>query len=132
MQKEFTKEFMQRNKGCYTDEQLSRCSFMSQELITLESILASEIPFRDKYWFVCQKLAGNDQNIKIAVAAAEIVLPIYEDKYPDDDRPRKAIDAAKSGLNAADAADAAYAAYAADKSYTEKLLYFLIDFCKNA
>ena len=67
-------------------------------------------------------------SIKLAIYAAEMVLPIYEKEYPGDDRPRKAIEAAKAYLNnpckgtahaAADAAagadDAAYAAaYAAD------------------
>jgi len=41
---------------------------------------------------------------------AASVLPIYEKYAPDDDRPRKAIKAARSGKNCADAADAAYAA----------------------
>ena len=55
-----------------------------------------------------------------AILCAESVLKYFEDKYPDDDRPRKAIEAAKEYLKtklaayaAADAADAAYAAYAA-------------------
>ena len=33
--------------------------------------------------------------IKYAVFAAELVLPIFEKKYPNDDMPRKAIEAAK-------------------------------------
>ena len=33
--------------------------------------------------------------VSYAVYAAELVLPIYEEKYPDDKRPRKAIEAAK-------------------------------------
>ena len=61
-----------------------------------------------------------------ACYAAELVLPTWEVKHPDDDRPRKAIDAArkcairKTAKNraAADAADAAAnaanAAYSAD------------------
>ncbi len=63
-----------------------------------------------------------------AIYWAEAVLHIFEEKYPDDNRPRKAIEAAKEYLRhpteenkqaadaaayAADAADAAYAAYAA-------------------
>jgi hypothetical protein len=70
------------------------------------------------------------QNVSIAVECAEHVLHIYEAKYPDDKRPRQAIEAAKAWLDnpcdatrnaadaaayAADAADAA--AYAADAAY---------------
>jgi hypothetical protein len=51
-----------------------------------------------------------------AIKAAEGVLPLFEKRRPGDDRPRKAIEAAKERLanpSKADAADAAYAAYAA-------------------
>ena len=49
---------------------------------------------------------------KQAIKWAEYVLPIWEKSFPEDDRPRKAIEAAKTG--AADAAAYAYAAAAAD------------------
>jgi hypothetical protein len=67
------------------------------------------------------RIFDKTQNIKYAIFAAEQVIGIYEKDYPKDDRPRKAIEAAKdylkkSNANAADyAADyaAAYADYAA-------------------
>ena len=34
-------------------------------------------------------------SVALAIYSAELVLKNYEDKYPDDDRPRKAIKAAK-------------------------------------
>jgi hypothetical protein len=54
-------------------------------------------------------------SVKLAIFCAERVLHIFEEKYPNDDRPRKAIEAAKNGgdRNAADAA-AYVAADAAD------------------
>src|SRR3972149_3249413 len=62
--------------------------------------------------------------VKFAVACAKAVLPIFEDKFPKDLRPRKAIEAAKKYLrnkNAYTAADATYtaanAAYAAADAY---------------
>ena len=64
--------------------------------------------------------------VEFACACAERVLPIFEAKYPKDDRPRKAIDVARKVAAgelpaAADAAytDAAYAAYtdAANAAY---------------
>ena len=71
--------------------------------------------------------------VKYAIFAAEQVLPIWEKAYPADDRPTKAIEAAKKWLinpsadaasaadtaDAADtAADAAHAADAADAAYS--------------
>lgn len=66
-------------------------------------------------------------SVELAIYAAELVLGIFEKKYPKDKRPRKAIEAAKDYLKnpnkktarAADAAAyAAYAAaYAADAAY---------------
>ncbi len=60
-----------------------------------------------------------EDSVNLAIYAAELVIDIYEKKYPNDDRPRKAIEAAKAYLkNPSDAAaDAAYAAYAADAAY---------------
>ena len=83
-------------------------------------------------WYLC-KVLTKEQSVKIAIYAAEQVIGIFEKKYPKDDRPRKAIEAAKKYLKnpcqyaayvaanaanaayvAANAANAAYAAYAAD------------------
>jgi hypothetical protein len=139
MQKQFDKEYAQQNKGCYENEQLQKCSFMSLDVITIESILDSEISIKDKYWFVCKKLATQAQNQQIAIGVALIVVEIFEEKYPDNKVPRKAIESAQAYLKGelslelliqaknatADAADAAanaavyadaavYAAYAAD------------------
>jgi len=80
--------------------------------------------------WVIVRLMTKEQCVRYAIFAAEQVIGIFEAKYPDDDRPRKAIEAAKKYLEDpseenrksaaaayaayADAADAAaYAAYAA-------------------
>ena len=93
-----------------------------------------------------QKSVNQKQAIKVAIFSAELVIDIYEKKYPEDKRPRQAIEAAKAYLkkpneanksaanaaayaaaNAAYAAVnvaayvAAYAAYAADAAATSKL-----------
>lgn len=51
-------------------------------------------------WLVI-KLMTNEQRIQYAIFSAEQVLPYYEAKYPADDRPRKAIEAAKACLDSA-------------------------------
>ena len=64
---------------------------------------------------------------KLSIFCAEHVLPIFEAKYPDDDRPRKAIEAAKMGHR--DAANAAYyaAANAANYAASFDLLVAVLD-----
>ena len=73
------------------------------------------------------RIMNYKQYVSYAVYAAEQVIDIYEKKYPDDDRPRKAIEAAKKCIEnpskenkaaAYAAADAVYAAaYAAYAAY---------------
>ena len=50
-------------------------------------------------WLIVRKM-NHAQQIRYAIFAAEQVLNIYETKYPDDDRPRKSIEAAKKYLKA--------------------------------
>jgi hypothetical protein len=76
-------------------------------------------------WYISRAL-NSENRVRYAIYAAEKVLHIFEEKYPDEDRPIKAIQAAKDYLagkislqelrdvrSAASAASAAYAAYAA-------------------
>ena len=69
-------------------------------------------------WLVARLLKRADK-IRYAIYAAEQVIDIFERKYPEDKRPRQAIDAAKTYLNNPTRANkraayyAAYAAYAA-------------------
>ena len=56
VRQEFTRDYMKENCGCYSVEQLIQCSFMQNEIVTLTAILNSEIPLKDKFWFVCKKL----------------------------------------------------------------------------
>lgn len=65
-------------------------------------------------WLICTQMNKN-QVVRYAIFAAEQVVDIYEGKYPDDKRPRNAIEAAKAYLKnpcakTKAAADAAYAA----------------------
>lgn len=133
MQKIFTKDFLIDKKGCYDDSRLDKCSFMGVEPITIESILDSEIPLKDKYWFVCRKLATKEQNQQIAIDVALITIDIYEKKYPDNKAPRKAIEAAQAYLagtitidelkTALAAADAAASAASAAVAYVDADAY---------
>jgi len=83
-------------------------------------------------WLVV-RLMTHDQQIMYAIYAAEQVVGLYEDKYPEDTRPRDAIQAAKTYLedkteaNKDKAADAAYAAYAATYAATYAAAYAATD-----
>ena len=72
-------------------------------------------------WLFARVLSKKER-VEIAVFSANLVLHIFEEKYPDDDRPREAIEAAKKYLESPfsnAAADSAYAAAyaAADAAY---------------
>lgn len=95
----------------------------SIELKKFAEIFAAENQF-DWAWWVIKKLLKKEQSVKIAIFAAEKVIDIFEKKYPEDKRPRQAIEAAKAWLKnpteenrlaayaAAGAGVGAYAAYA--------------------
>ena len=80
---------------------------------TLEAFLdLPELTHEDKKWVFVRSIP-KDRLRLVAADFAERVLHIYESKYPNDDRPRKAIEAARSGDKNAAADAAAAAAYAA-------------------
>jgi len=66
-------------------------------------------------WLIVRKMKYK-QYVSYAVFAAEQVIDIFEKEYPDDDRPRKAIEAAKKCIKKPSEKNkaVAYAAYAAD------------------
>ena len=60
----------------------------------LKSFLEMDkINYTDKVWVVT-RLFTHEQNVKWSIACASSVLDIYEKLYPDDKRPREAIEAA--------------------------------------
>ena len=65
--------------------------------------------------WLARRVITKPQAVEWAIFSAEKALDIYEREYPADDRPRKAIEAAKESLRnpSEAAAEAAYAAYAA-------------------
>ena len=80
-------------------------------------------------WYIDDKKRRRVQ-VQFAVLCAESVLHIYENQYPDDNRPRKAIEAAQNYLKkpsnaAAKAANAAAnaASYAAKAAYEAYAAY---------
>ena len=90
--------------------------FLSKHADSIEAaeLLKMLIADRQFLWaiWLLQKILPRIDLVRLAVFSAEQVIEIFEKKYPDDDRPRKAIEAAKKYIKNP-TADAAYAAHAA-------------------
>ena len=85
---------------------------------SLENIV-KEVKRRNNHYdyvvWLLPKLMNREDCLKFAIFSAELILHIYEDKYPMDKKPRKTIEAAKKVLenDTEENRNAAYAAYAA-------------------
>ena len=65
------------------------------------------------------RLLSDKQNRQLAIYCAELMLPVFEEAYPSDKRPREAIEAAKLYLSGGIAAkELAVKRRAADAAYT--------------
>ena len=113
-----TKEWLRENRACNSGVKW----FLSQNETDAAKIMLKLIECgrpEDSSWIMQKLITTKKQAVMIAVFAAECVLDIFEKKYPDDKRPRKAIDTDKEWIEnpcikTKDAATAAaYAAYAA-------------------
>jgi hypothetical protein len=91
----------------YGDKTFTKAQFMGLKNITHD----------DKLW-VALRLMNRKQIILATADIAESVLHLFEYKYPNDKRPREAIELAKKGkiFHAYASAPAAYAAYVAARS----------------
>lgn len=94
MKKEFSKEYILKNKGCYETEQVEALSFINQESIKIEDIIGSEMPLKDKCWFLVRKCElTNKEKAELTYELASVVLPIFEAKRPGDSRVKECLEA---------------------------------------
>ena len=102
-----TKEWLKEQNAC----SLGYDWFVKQSATDHDAVIAALMNINRFDWanWLIVRLMDKAQKVKYACHAARLVLPIYEEYKPGDDRPRKAIEAAESG----DAARAATAANAA-------------------
>ena len=156
MKTTFTKQEILQGKGCYSTQQASDWFdnlSMGQNALTIAEILNSKINIKDKRWFVynsCDLILEEKKELSLLLAWA--VLPIFELKYPNDNRVKACLEGIekfnkgeitrdellilrRAAYDAAADADAAYAAayaYAAakDLAYTQKLNSILLTFMK--
>ena len=121
-----TKEYLESLKPC-ADRWENYLKHYSEWSGTLSQFLdLPELSHRDKVWVFVRSV--DKYKLKFFAAdCAQSVLNLFERRFPGDDRPRKAIDAARDAANynsaatyadaAACAADAAAATYAAAAGY---------------
>jgi hypothetical protein len=97
-------------------------SYVNMEILAKVSVDGQSVIGDDKQtWQRMRVVAAwewpKEESVKLAIFSAELVIGMYGEKYPNDNRPRKAIEAAREYLknpHAAHAADAAaHAAHAA-------------------
>lgn len=79
--------------ACYTGvEWYKKQKKHSLDLIVLSLIKENRLEWAN--WLLCHVFTKR-QAVQIAVFSAEQVIGIFEKKYPEDDRPRKAIESAR-------------------------------------
>ena len=125
MTETITLEWLKENHACGESLKAFDKETNHDVFATLERLKAKNREWGN--WLIV-RLMTHRQTIQYAIFAAEQVIDIFEKKYPDDYRPRLAIEAARDYLKdpsaknkkaaaayaaAAAAANAAYAAYAA-------------------
>jgi hypothetical protein len=110
------------NWGCYNNHgQRKQDTIWFTESLIISDILNADIPLKDKVWFIRRNCEfTTDEFRQFAIGCALCVLPIYEAKYPGDNKPREAVQAAKDYLAGVigigvlfEKRSAAYAAYVA-------------------
>ena len=111
-------------KGFHASENVVHAmGYVNCEILAKVEVRGKSIIQNDKQCWSEMKIVKTydwkkEDSVSLAIYAAELVIDIYEKKYPSDKRPREAIEAAKKWLKEPteknrNAADAAYAANAA-------------------
>lgn len=94
--KKITSEWLKKQSAC-SDGYKWWLRHKSDNPVTVINSLMDDNRSDWANWLIVRVMT-HEQQIKYAIFAAEKVIGIYEKQYPDDDRPRKAIEAAKEYL----------------------------------
>ena len=114
-----TKEWLDKKGAC--GESLEEFpGLIGKDSLNILDVLIEKEKLEWANWLIVRVMTYS-QYVSYAIFAAEQVIEIYEKAYPDDNRPRQAIEAAKKCLSPADSAasaadSAAWAASAAARA----------------
>ena len=96
--KKITKKWLKKINACCPESDMDRAEKeFKGDIELIAKALLDNNRFDDANWLLT-RIMNKSQNVQYAIFAAEQVLSIFENKYPNDNRPRKAIEAAKNYL----------------------------------
>ena len=107
-----TEKFLKEQSACMNGMKWFKRYDGDCEIISLLHALIADNKHDYANWLIVRCMSKK-QYVSYAIFAAEQVLDIYERQYPDDKRPRAAIEKAREYLQLKTQDAAAYAAYAA-------------------
>ena len=112
-----TKEWLNRKEACSGGVKWFLGQDETDGSRVVKKLIGSDAEKNDWANWLTVRLMGRKQFIAYAIYAAEQVVQIYEKEYPKDDRPRKAIEAARAVLNKNTAENRAAARAAGDAAW---------------
>ena len=123
-----TREWLEEHRACKQGIEWFRQQGETDTIKVIEKLGVGKFSWTN--WLITRLLAKD--NLGYALFAAEKVLYIYENKYPDDKRPRKAIEAAIKYLKTENKASAEAAAAKAAAAKAAKDAYAAAKAAKDA
>jgi hypothetical protein len=125
-----TLEWLEEKGACADGIAWWRASGLTDGIAVCERLVAEDEQEKTEWanWLVARLLSWPGR-IRYAVYTTEKVLPLFEAQYPDDKRPRQAIDAAKRVLenDTPETRDAAWAALAAPAAAEDAVLRDIVN-----
>ena len=93
-----TRKWLKKHDAC--EDAVEVFAKREKELKTDKEVINAAMKLYRFDWaiWLIVRLMNKKQKVQYAVFAAELVLGVFEKRYPEDDRPRKAIEAAKAYL----------------------------------
>ena len=98
--KRITVDLVMSFDPCYDRETVSKLFAGKKWMLPTTVLKLDTVSAEDKIWLLCRNEFVSEQNLRLfACDCAERVLPIFEKEYPEDNRPRKAIETARLFAN---------------------------------
>ena len=94
--KTITKEWLVKNGACEEGIEWFKAQGTQDTKELLKKAVKDDATYCIKFFI--EKAFNKDQSVKLAVYSARLCLENFERKFPDDDRPRKAIEAAENWI----------------------------------
>ena len=98
--KRITVDLVMSFNPCYDRETINKLFAGKKWMLPTTVLKLDTVSYGDKLWLLCRSDFLDDKRWRLfACDCAERVLSIFEKEYPDDNRPRKAIETARLFAN---------------------------------